>query len=116
MDPFSITVGIVGLADAGTNLAGWLTEKYKSYRDAPELLLEIAHEVEFCAGLVDMFGSSLDRPGVEHPKRFVRDAKVLVEKVGSMIIVAYLAYIERTSLTWIPDASNLQRDSDPDSS
>ena len=47
MDPFSITVGVVGLADAGTSLAGFLTEKYKAYRDAPELILEVAHEVEF---------------------------------------------------------------------
>jgi hypothetical protein len=85
MDPFSITVGVVGLADAGTTLAGFLTDKYKSYRDAPELILEIAHEVEFCAGLVDMFGSSLDRPGVKYPERFVRDAKGLVERVCCLI-------------------------------
>lgn len=86
MDPFSITVGVVGLADAGTSLAGFLTEKYKTYRDAPELILEIAHEVEFCAGLVDMFGSNLDRPGAEYPEKFVRDAKNLVRRTNAVFL------------------------------
>lgn len=86
MDPFSITVGVVGLADAGTSLAGFLTDKYKTYRDAPELILEIAHEVEFCAGLVDMFGTNLDRPGAEYPERFVRDAKNLVRRTNAVFL------------------------------
>jgi len=86
MDPFSIMVGVVGLADAGTSLAGFLTDKYKTYRDAPELILEIAHEVEFCAGLVDMFGSNLDRPGAEYPERFVRDAKNLVRRTNAVFL------------------------------
>ena len=83
MDPFSITVGAVGLADAGTSLAGFLTDKYRSYRDAPELILEVAHEVEFCAGLVDMFADSVDRADVggKVPKKFVKDARGLVERV-----------------------------------
>ena len=86
MDPFSITVGVVGLADAGTSLASFLTDKYKTYREAPSLILEIASEVEFCAGLVDIFGSSLDRPGSQYPDRFVRDAKNLVQKTHAVFL------------------------------
>lgn len=86
MDPFSIATGAVGLADAGTSLASFLTDKYKSYRDAPELILETANEVEFCAGLVDMFGSNLDRPGAEYPERFVRDAKNLVRRTNAVFL------------------------------
>ncbi|KAF2724848.1 hypothetical protein K431DRAFT_134132 [Polychaeton citri CBS 116435] len=82
-DPFSIATGIIGLAETGTALASFLTDKYRAYRDAPEQILEIAHEVEFCAGLISVFEEGIERRAGDGEKvgagsRFERDAGNLV--------------------------------------
>lgn len=81
MDPFSVTVGAVGLADSGMTLAGFLQDKYKAYRDAPKEILEIADEVQFCSSLVDTLSASLDKAVDSYSSAFVRDARTLVTKV-----------------------------------
>ena len=61
MDPFSITVGIVGLVDGGLSLSKELKGKIVTFRHAEQEVLELAHEIDLCVTLLDVFGQSLDR-------------------------------------------------------
>ncbi|KAF8848282.1 hypothetical protein BDZ45DRAFT_606137 [Acephala macrosclerotiorum] len=78
MDPFSITVGAVALAETANKLASSLTDRYRAFSSAPKEMLEIAGQVTMCVGLVDVFSRSIDGTGQEFPKRFLQDASTLV--------------------------------------
>lgn len=83
MDPFSITVGAVALAETANTLASSLTDRYRAFSSAPKEMLEIAGQVTMCAGLIDVFSRSIDGTGAEFPKRFQQDASTLVMQVCS---------------------------------
>ncbi|KAK6438740.1 hypothetical protein LTR95_005056 [Oleoguttula sp. CCFEE 5521] len=82
MDPFFLTAGIVGIADAGTSLASFLTTKYKSYTNAPKLLQDLAQEVDFCVGWVGVLGNRLEeRDNGGYSVKFAQDASNLTGKI-----------------------------------
>ena len=82
MDPFSITCGAVGLVDAGINVARELKTKIDLYKSAEQDIKELAHEVDLCTSLLDIFGNSLDRPESAYPQNVVKQTKRLVADVS----------------------------------
>jgi len=84
MDPFSVTVGIVGVVDGGLSLAGMLKEKISAYRNAENEIMELAHEVDLATNLIDMVGINLDSQQ-NLPKNVVKQSKRLVSDVRSTI-------------------------------
>ncbi|CZR55514.1 uncharacterized protein PAC_05402 [Phialocephala subalpina] len=85
MDPFSITVGAVALAETANKLASSLTDRYRAFSSAPKEMLEIAGQVTMCAGLVDVFSRSIDGTGAEFPPRFQQDASTLVMQCRAIL-------------------------------
>ena len=81
MDPFSITVGAVGLADTGTSLAKSLYGKVKSYKNAPNEIQEVAHDVETCTYMFNLLRSSVNANDANFTPEFKRIATNLVKKV-----------------------------------
>lgn len=81
MDPFSITVGIVGLVDGGLSLSKDLKNKIDDFKNAEREVIELAHEVDLCTTLLDVLGDSLDRPESAYPKNVVKQTRRLVEDV-----------------------------------
>jgi len=97
MDPFSLTVGIIGLVDGGLSLSKELKEKIDDFRDAGREVIELAHEIDLCTTLLDVLGESLDRPENAYPKNVVKQTKRLVEDVSPL---AYIMLVDRnTELT-----------------
>ena len=82
-DPFSITCGVVGLVDTGLSLAKELKKRIDLYRSAERDITDLAHEVDLCTTLLDVFGETLDRPESAYPKNVVRQTKRLVADVSS---------------------------------
>ncbi|KAF4628982.1 hypothetical protein G7Y89_g9166 [Cudoniella acicularis] len=82
MDPFSLTVGAVGLLDTANKLTKSLLDRYEAFSSAPRKMSEIANDVTMVAGLVEVFSQSVDGAGtsIKFPERFQRDAKNLVEQ------------------------------------
>ncbi|KUJ24424.1 uncharacterized protein LY89DRAFT_22533 [Mollisia scopiformis] len=79
MDPFSVTVGAIALAETANKLASSLTDRYSAFSSAPKEMLEIASHVTMCAGLVNVFAQSIDdRSEDDFPKSFRQDASFLV--------------------------------------
>jgi hypothetical protein len=89
MDPFSITVGIIGLVDGGLSLSKDLKGKIVTFRHAEQEVLELAHEIDLCVTLLDVFGQSLDRPENEYPKNVVKQTRRLVEDVCVTLLFGY---------------------------
>lgn len=83
MDPFSITVGIVGLVDGGLSLSKDLKSKIDDFRNAERDVIELAHEIDLCTTLLDVLGDSLNGPENAYPKNIAKQTKRLVEDVGS---------------------------------
>ncbi|KAF1982512.1 hypothetical protein K402DRAFT_437789 [Aulographum hederae CBS 113979] len=81
MDPFSITVGAVALTETALKLSRALINRYQAYDAAPKEMVEIADQVTFCSGLVDVFAKSVDGTGRKFPKNFTDHATNLVKKV-----------------------------------
>jgi len=81
MDPFSITVGIVGLVDGGLSLSKELKDKIDSFKDAGNEIIELAHEVDLCTTLVDVLGNGLDRPESVYPANVIKQTRWLVGDV-----------------------------------
>ncbi|RMZ23039.1 hypothetical protein D0859_12929 [Hortaea werneckii] len=82
MDPFSITVGIVGLVDGGLSLSKDLKSKIDDFRNAEREVIELAHEIDLCTTLLDVLGDSLNGPENAYPKNIAKQTKRLVEDVG----------------------------------
>ncbi len=85
MDPFSITLGALALAETANKLASSLTDRYRAFSSAPKEMLEIAGQVTMCAGLVDVFVRSVDGTAHNFPKRFQQDVSTLVMQVSLLI-------------------------------
>ena len=86
MDPFSLTVGIVGAVDGGLSLAEKLKGKIDDYRGAGREVEELAHEIDLCATLLDVLGDSLERPESAYPKNVVKQTWRLVGDVSQSMI------------------------------
>ena len=84
MDPFSITVGIVGLVDGGLSLSKELKGKIVAFKHAEQEVMELAHEIDLCTTLLDILGQSFDRPENAYPKNVVKQTKRLVDDVGTI--------------------------------
>lgn len=82
MDPFSITVGIVGLVDGGLSLSKDLKSKIDDFRNAEREVIELAHEIDLCTTLLDVLGDSLNGPENAYPKNIAKQTKRLVGDVG----------------------------------
>lgn len=82
MDPLSITVGIIGVVDAGISLSERLKGRIDDYRNAEREVEELAHEIDLCTTLLDVFGESLDKPENAYPKNVARQTKRLVADVS----------------------------------
>ncbi|RMY68921.1 hypothetical protein D0863_06802 [Hortaea werneckii] len=78
MDPFSITVGIVGLVDGGLSLSKDLKSKIDDFRNAEREVIELAHEIDLCTTLLDVLGDSLNEPENAYPKNIAKQTKRLV--------------------------------------
>ncbi|RMX93470.1 hypothetical protein D0868_12839 [Hortaea werneckii] len=78
MDPFSITVGIVGLVDGGLSLSKDLKSKIDDFRNAEREVIELAHEIDLCTTLLDVLGDSLNGPENAYPKNIAKQTKRLV--------------------------------------
>lgn len=81
MDPFSLTVGALALAETANKLASSLTDRYRAFSSAPKEMLEIAGQVTMCAGLIDVFARSIEGNGEDFPKRFRQHASALITQV-----------------------------------
>ena len=80
MDPFSITVGAVALAETASRVATMLFDRYQAFTSAPQAMVEIADEITMCAAHVDVFSKSVDAFG-QCPKGLQKDTKKLVGEV-----------------------------------
>ncbi len=97
MDPFSITLGALALAETANKLASSLTDRYRAFSSAPKEMLEIAGQVTMCAGLVDVFARSVDGIGQNFPKRFQQDVSTLVMQVSLLdIAIDLLTHVKLT--------------------
>ncbi|RDW91016.1 hypothetical protein BP5796_02181 [Coleophoma crateriformis] len=85
MDPFSILVGSLALTEAANKVAGKLMDTYQDFKSAPEEMVEIADQVTFCSGLVDVFANSVDTTGLKFPPKFREDVTTLVDKCNSIL-------------------------------
>ncbi|RDW58139.1 hypothetical protein BP6252_13550 [Coleophoma cylindrospora] len=85
MDPFSILVGSLALTEAANKVAGKLMDTYRDFKSAPREMVEIADQVTFCSGLVDVFANSVDATGQKFPTRFREDVTTLVDKCNSIL-------------------------------
>jgi hypothetical protein len=84
MDPFSVTVGAVGLLDFANKVTNGLIDRYQAFSSAPRQMLEIADQITLCAGLVDVFAKSVDGTGKQDfPRKFKADAAGLITQVSS---------------------------------
>lgn len=83
MDPFSVTVGAVGLLDVANKVTSALIDRYQAFSSAPRQMLEIADQITLCAGLVDVFAKSVDGTGKQDfPRKFQDDASGLITQVS----------------------------------
>jgi hypothetical protein len=86
MDPFSITVGAVGLLDVANKVTSALIDRYQAYSSAPKQMIEIADQITLCAGMVDVFAKSVDGTGrQDFPRRFQNDATSLITQVSKEV-------------------------------
>ncbi|EPE33038.1 hypothetical protein GLAREA_06050 [Glarea lozoyensis ATCC 20868] len=86
MDPFSVTVGAVGLLDFANKVTNGLIDRYQAFSSAPRQMLEIADQITLCAGLVDVFAKSVDGTGKQDfPRKFKADAAGLITQCYSIL-------------------------------
>ena len=81
-EPFSLAVSIVGLAETGFSVSKFLNETYGSYRNAPEELLEVAHEVTICSQLMTPLGERLKTRSMKYNPEFQTSVEWLVKNVS----------------------------------
>jgi hypothetical protein len=83
MDPFSITVGAVGLLDVANKVAGALIDRYQAYSSAPKQMIEIADQITLCAGMIEVFAKSVEGTGKQaFPRKFQESATSLITQVS----------------------------------
>lgn len=81
MDPLSVAASIVTLIGVGTKTAEALRFTYKSYRNAPREMREIAVEIEFINGLFDNLAASMERSPEAYTEGFLKRAKNMINNV-----------------------------------
>ncbi|KAK3680279.1 hypothetical protein LTR78_000657 [Recurvomyces mirabilis] len=113
MDPFSITVGIVGLVDGGLSLSRELKGKIAAFQHAEQEVMELAHEIDLCTTLLDILGQSFDRPENAYPRNVVKQTKRLVEDMNEIFnrVMALLQNFDasaRANAKYMIDAGELK--------
>ncbi|KAK4546394.1 hypothetical protein LTR36_002071 [Oleoguttula mirabilis] len=113
MDPFSLTVGIIGVVDGGISLSERLKGKIDDYRNAKREVEELTHEIDLCTTLLDVLGDSLDRPESAYPKNVARQTRRLVEDMRTVFadvesLIADFDYSIRASSKYMIDAGSLR--------
>ncbi|KAI7194306.1 hypothetical protein KC363_g2209 [Hortaea werneckii] len=113
MDPFSITVGIVGLVDGGLSLSKDLKSKIDDFRNAEREVIELAHEIDLCTTLLDVLGDSLNGPENAYPKNIAKQTKRLVEDMRNVfkdveLLLAEFDYSAKTSARYMIKAETFR--------
>lgn len=85
MDPFSVTVGVIGVVDAGISLSKELKGKIDDFNNAEREVIELAHEIDLCTTLLDVLGDNFDRPENAYPKNVVKQTRRLVMDVSGLM-------------------------------
>lgn len=80
-DPISLSASIITLADTATSVGKFVLETFKTYKFAPEDLLEIAHDINICSTLMVPFGERLQSHAVEYNASFQESVEFLVKNV-----------------------------------
>lgn len=81
VDPLSLSASIVGLAETGFSLGKLLVNVFRTYKNAPEEVLEIAHEVNICCQLMAPFGERLKDGSARYNASFQESVEWLVKNV-----------------------------------
>lgn len=81
LDPISLSASIIALAEAGFAVGRFLSDTFKSYKNAPEDILEIAHEVNICSTLMGSLGEKLKDAALRYSESFRESVEYLVKNV-----------------------------------
>ena len=83
MDPMSLALGVASASETAFSVSKFLTSTWRSYRNAPEEVLEIAHEVNICRCLMTPFGERLKAGSTHYNTQFQSNVLALIENVGT---------------------------------
>jgi len=86
MEPVSLAASIVTLTDTGFSVGKLLLDTYSSYRNAPQEVLEIAHEVNICCSLMASMGEQLRTCSVQYSAEFQQSVAWLLQNVGTILL------------------------------
>ncbi|TKA79509.1 hypothetical protein B0A55_02433, partial [Friedmanniomyces simplex] len=84
-------VAIVGLVDGGLSLSKDLKDKIDTYRNAEREVTELAHEVDLCTTLLEVFGQSLDRAEnlprnvIKQTERLIVDMRTVFTEIRTLL-------------------------------
>lgn len=81
VDPISLSASIITVANTGFSVGKFLLDRYSSYRNAPDEVLEIAHEVNICGTLMTPLGDKLKTGSVRYNVQFQRSVEGLISNV-----------------------------------
>lgn len=81
MDPASLALGVLSASETAFSVTKFLTTTWSSYRNAPEEVLEIAHEVNICRCLMTPLGEQLKDGSLRYSDDFRISVEHLVENV-----------------------------------
>ena len=82
MEPISSLSACLSVADAGVSVAKILKTTYKNYKGAEREILDVAHELEICRGLIIPFGEHLEARTGNYPDTIKNSVQHLIIRVG----------------------------------